>query len=165
MDPLINALLGIQPAAAQDSSRNALSGPAQEPEYLTPGMGMHLRAFGAGLADPMGAPSWALNKWTQNLPAMSPVSPSTAEWYEKLMADARAESPIAAGAGSALIPGMGGLKLAHTTGRELMRGIPILMTMGGYAGGLIDDYTKSFEKFRASQSPGSDVPVLPGAPY
>jgi hypothetical protein len=60
----------------------------KEPEGLP-----YLRAFGAGVVDPMGIPSWAYNKLSG--------SPNS-DWYTRRMQEARDESPILAGMGSAV---------------------------------------------------------------
>lgn len=89
----------------------------------------YMRAFGAGLVDPMGLPSWAYNKL---------AGTPDADWYMRRMQEARAESPIAAGMGSAVLPAGAGLTAARVAGAltplDLAR-FPWLAAMG--AGGAL----------------------------
>ena len=56
----------------------------------------YVQAFGAGLIDPSGLPSWAYNQY-----AGTPAS----DWYMRRMQELRNESSIAACMGSGIVPG------------------------------------------------------------
>jgi hypothetical protein len=85
----------------------------------------HLRAFGAGVVDPMGIPSWAVNK----------VAPTPGrDWYMRRMQEARDESPIAAGMGSAVLPGVVGLGGLGLTAAEVASAMPHALGVGSGIG-------------------------------
>lgn len=89
----------------------------------------HMRAFGAGVVDPMGLPSWALNK----------IAPTPGrDWYMRRMQEARDESPIAAGAGSAVLPSLVGLGGLGLTAGEIAGALPLAMQIGTGVGGVRD---------------------------
>lgn len=94
----------------------------------------YVRAFGAGVVDPLGIPSWGLQQLAQRVPSISPMTPETADWYARTMREARAESPVAAGAGTMILP-WGGMGLAgRMTAREMMEGLPLFAALGGNLG-------------------------------
>jgi hypothetical protein len=99
---------------------------------LTP----YARAFGAGLVDPMGIPSWLAHKLSK---APEDGRMSNSEWYKRTMQDARDESPIAAGVGSSVLPALlgGGVLrgIGELTARESMEMIPYALQIGGGLGG------------------------------
>jgi hypothetical protein len=102
----------------------------------------HARAFGAGLVDPMGLPSWLLDAYAQRWPQYTPMNPATADWYRRRMQEARDESPVAAGVGSSVLPFLVGGGAARAVGelttRELLEGLPIFMQFGAAVGGMRD---------------------------
>jgi len=108
----------------------------QEPAGLP-----HMRAFGAGAADPMGIPTWVLDQLAQR-GYSGPIKPELADWLKRRAQEMRNESPIAAGMGSGLGYGLGLGGLAKATGelgaREVIQGIPLWMQLGGAVGGLRD---------------------------
>ncbi len=117
-DELIKALMA-RPVMPEEFDKPEALGPA------TP----HLRAFGAGLIDPAGIPSWIAN-----LVAHGPKT----DWYERRMKEARDESPTAAGLGSAVLPTLIGGPLLGGTAAETMQLLPHSLAMGGSAGSLKD---------------------------
>ena len=110
-----------------DALVNALVGrPAMVQEYeMVVDPAAYARAFGAGLVDPAGVPSWALNALAGALPALSPVSPESAAWYKRRMQEMRDESPVMAGVGSAVLPslfGVGGVAAALRASSPSLQG-------------------------------------------
>jgi hypothetical protein len=92
----------------------------------------HARAFGAGVADPMGLPSWLYNRLAGDT--------INSRWYKDRMQEARDESPMAAGAGSAVLPALlagplvGGPLLGAGSVGEAMTIVPPIIGIGGALG-------------------------------
>ena len=101
---------------------------------LTP----HLRAFGAGVVDPMGLPSWFMEYLSRH--GRLSLNQETADWYRRRMQEARDESPMAAGLGSAVVPALAGgaglVGLGELTGAEFLSGLPHALGIGGAMGGM-----------------------------
>jgi hypothetical protein len=114
----------------------------------------YARAFGAGLVDPMGLPSWAYNKLAGS---------QNADWYMRRMQEARNESPFAAGVGSTVLPallGLGGLRtLGQLTSAEAMGAFPEVMTLGAGVSGVRSAFVDPARK----QRPQGSYP--PGGAY
>jgi hypothetical protein len=102
MDPtLVDILMernALNPVMREQYDRMVPLGPAQP----------HAEAFGAGLIDPARIPSRLLNKlWG---------SPNT-DWYERWSEEKQRRSPVAAGAGSVVLPTLiGGPLLGGSAG-------------------------------------------------
>lgn len=125
---------------------------------LLPLMRTYGGAFGAGVVDPMGVPSWAL---TQIPEKYSPVSGANADWYKRRMQEARDESPTAAGAGSAVLPALlagplvGGPLLGAGSTAEAMTVMPPIMGIGAAGGRIknaIDDMSRHPDRKRRPQA-------------
>lgn len=125
---------------------NALAGPPvmrEEYDRLESPAMPHARAFGAGVVDPMGLPSWLMNALAN--------TPGT-DWYKRRMQEARNESPVAAGVGST-IPlaalGLGGLRVAgQLTSAEAMGAFPDVMGIGAGISGLRGAFVEPSQKRR-----------------
>jgi hypothetical protein len=91
----------------------------------------YARAFGAGLIDPMGVPSWLAHQ--------AIGSPKT-DWYQRRMQELRDESPVMAGAGSAVLPALlagplvGGPLLGAGSATEALTVMPPIMGIGSALG-------------------------------
>lgn len=105
--------------------------PVMPEEYDTPealgSLTPHLRALGAGFVDPAGVPSALVNALAG--------TPGT-DWYSRRMQELRDESPMAAGMGSALIPGVGAGRAIGGTLKEILdpKFLLALMLLGGQGG-------------------------------
>jgi hypothetical protein len=108
----------LNPVMREQYDRMAPLGPAQP----------HAEAFGAGLIDPARIPSRLLNKlWG---------SPNT-DWYERWSAEKQRRSPVAAGAGSAVLPTLiGGPLLGGSAGE--VAGLAGATLPLGASGGLLE---------------------------
>jgi hypothetical protein len=102
---------------------------AYQPE--SPSLRPYAEAFGAGLIDPAGIPSWLAN-WIMRKPLT--------DWYKRRMQEARDQSPMLAGAGSAAIPALlagplvGGPLLGAGSTAEAMNIVPPIMGIGSALG-------------------------------
>jgi hypothetical protein len=109
-----------RPVMPEEYDRTAPLGPLQP----------HAEAFGAGVIDPMGIPSWAANK-LMNSP--------NADWYQRWAQEKRDQSPVAAGMGSSVLPGILGLGalrgVGELTTREALQGFPFATQLGLVLGG------------------------------
>lgn len=103
--------------------------PEEHDRYSDPPVMSYARAFGAGLVDPMGLPSWAANALAR--------TPGT-DWYKRRMQEARDESPVAAGIGSAVVPSLIGGPLLGGTMSETAAAMPVALQIGGGVGSLRD---------------------------
>ncbi len=144
-EALIKALMA-RPVMPEEFDRSAPLGNFQP----------RAEAFGAGMIDPMGVPSWLANKTIG--------SPAT-DWYERWAQEKRDQSPIAAGMGSA-VPlaalGAGGLaaRAAGTyaaVGARLPASTPVslfgtilpgAMVMGSAGGNIRDELAPPTKKQR-----------------
>ena len=95
----------------------------QEPAGLP-----YLRAFGAGLVDPL---PFGMTEAAARALAERGYLPPNADLKARRLREMQAEAPITSGAASALIPGLGMGKVYGLTGMELLRGIGPLMGFGG----------------------------------
>ena len=111
----------------QNRLAEILSQEAFQPAY--PSIRPYAEAFGAGAIDPAGLPSWLVNGLIR--------SPAT-DWYERRMTEARRQSPIAAGIGSSLIPGVGIGVAGRATAGEIAGMMPYASQFGGSLGALYD---------------------------
>ena len=149
-------------AQARAAERARAARPVMPEEYDAPlnPVAPHARAFGAGLVDPMGLPSWLLDAYAKRWPEHTPMSPATADWYRRRMQEARDESPVAAGVGSSVLPfllGGGAARVAgELTTQEMLHGLPLFMQMGAAVGGVRDTLFTPPTKKRpqASYPPG-----------
>lgn len=125
---LVNALMG-DPFIKALFDRYASRPMPEEYDQIGNPLAPHLRAFGAGVVDPMGLPSWVVNRL---------AGTPTTDWYQRRMQEARDESPVAAGVGSAVLPsvvGLGGLRaIGELTAREAFQGFPFGLGAGYWAG-------------------------------
>jgi hypothetical protein len=114
----------------------------------------HAEAFGAGLVDPMGIPSWLVNKLAG--------SPNT-DWYQRWAQEKRDQSPFAAGVGSTILPGLlglGGLRAAgQLTSAEALGAFPEVMGLGAGVSGVRNAFVGPARK----QRPQGSYP--PGGAY
>lgn len=150
---------------ADPTLADILMRPVMPEEYDRPSqlgsMQPYAEAFGAGLVDPMGVPSWVYNKL-----AGSPNS----DWYKRWMQEKRDQSPVAAGMGSAVPLAVGGMGVAGlraaaqfpgyvTPGmiaRDTGRMLGPAMAMGGALGNASDLLSPSLRRTRpqAAYPPG-----------
>ena len=95
----------------------------QEPAGLK-----YMRAFGAGLIDPL---PFGLTEMAAKALSQQGYLPANSDLKARRLSEMQAEAPITAGAASALIPGLGMGKLYGLTAKELLQGIGPLMGLGG----------------------------------
>jgi hypothetical protein len=107
----------------------------------------HAEAFGAGVVDPMGVPSWLANKLAG--------SPNT-DWYQRWAQEKRDQSPFAAGVGSTILPallGLGGLRAAgQLTSAEALGAFPEVMALGTGVSGVRSAFVEPSRKQRPQAS-------------
>ena len=115
---------------ADELIRNKLAGPTMPEAYdiQEPAGLKYMRAFGAGLVDPL---PFGLTEMAMNALAERGYLPPNSDLYARRLREMQAEAPITAGAASALVPGMGMGKLYGMTAKELLQGIGPLMGLGG----------------------------------
>ena len=88
----------------------------------------YMRAFGAGLVDPL---PFGLTEMAAKALSEWGLLPPNTDLKARRLREMQAEAPITAGAASALIPGMGMGKLYGLTAKELLQGIGPLIGLGG----------------------------------
>lgn len=97
----------------------------------------YMRAFGAGLIDPL---PFGLTEMAAKALAERGMLPANFDLKARRLREMQAEAPITAGAASALIPGIGGGRLAGATLKEATNPAMIasMMQVGGGLAGLKD---------------------------
>ena len=117
---------------ADDIARNKLAGPVMPEAYdiQEPAGLKYMRAFGAGLVDPL---PFGLTEMAMNALAQQGYLPANSDLYACRLREMQAEAPITAGASSALIPGIGIARLGGASLKEAMNPAMLagMMQVGG----------------------------------